>query len=423
MTELHQKIFGRFKNKIIKSQDSEESVTIMKFLMTSTFYPPFHIGGDANHVKYLAEELAKLGHEVHVFYNRDAFAVKRRKIHHAPEFQSGVIVHTYKSLLNLTPYTTYLFGISPRIKKVFKTLVNQIKPQVVHHHNISLLGYDIIDRIGSYVNIYTAHDYWLICPQNDLRINGIQDCSGKSCITCALKRKKPPQLWRYHNGFKRITGKLDLIIAPSTYLQQRLSRELAIKSIVIQNFAPLPPSRIPENEYSDYYLFVGSLEEHKGIFNLLQVFSKSREKIGAKLIIVGRGSLEPKIRHFIHIHSLQELVIFIGAVNKEKLYSLYYKARALVVPSIWPENAPLVTLEALSVGTPVIASNTGGLPEIVGNIDKKLVFEDFIELEHLLTNFHKHDVASNKIREVYEKNFSPNAFVGKYINMINSIGG
>jgi glycosyltransferase involved in cell wall biosynthesis len=391
--------------------------------MTSTFYPPFHIGGDANHVKYLAEELAKLGHEVHVFYNRDAFAVKRRKIHYAPEAHSGVIVHTYKSPLNLTPYAAYLFGISPRIKKAFITLVSQIRPQVVHHHNISLLGYDIINRYGRYINIYTAHDYWLICPQNDLRINGIQDCTGKSCITCALKRKKPPQLWRYHNSFKRITSKLDLIIAPSTYLQRRLSRELAIKSAVIQNFAPLPPSRIHEQEYSDYYLFVGSLEEHKGIMNLLEVLSKSRDKIGAKLLIVGRGSLEIKIRHFIHKHSLQDSVIFIGAVNKEDLYSLYYKARALVVPSIWPENAPLVTLEALSVGTPVIASNTGGLPEIIGKIDKKLVFDDFMELEYLLANFHKNDVASNKIMEVYEKNFSPKAFIDKYIAAIHNISG
>lgn len=390
--------------------------------MTSTFFPPFHIGGDANHVKYLAEELAKLGHEVHVFYNRDAFTVKRKKVHHVPESQPGVIVHTYKSLLNLTPYAAYVFGISPRITKAFRTLVSQIKPQVVHHHNISLLGYDIVKRYGSYVNIYTAHDYWLICPQNDLRINGIQDCSGKSCITCALKRRKPPQMWRNHNRFKRITSELDLIIAPSTYLKRRLSRELAIKSVVIQNFAPLPPSCIHEQEYSDYYLFVGSLEEHKGIINLLEVFRKSRDKIGAKLIIVGRGSLAPGIKHFIHKYSLQDLVVFKGAVNKEDLYSLYFNARALVVPSIWPENAPLVTLEALSVGTPVIASNTGGLPEIVGKIDKNLIFRDFLELGYILENFQKNDVSPSKIKEVYEKFFSPRAFISKYINIVNNIG-
>jgi glycosyltransferase involved in cell wall biosynthesis len=389
--------------------------------MTSTFYPPFHIGGDANHVKYLAEELANLGHEVHIFFNKDAFFVKKRKIHSVPESQPDIVVHTYKSPLNLTPYTAYLFGNSPHIKRAFKTLVNQIRPQIVHHHNISLLGYGILNRHGRYANIYTAHDYWLICPQNDLRRNEVQDCNSKSCITCALKRKKPPQLWRYCNSFKKITDKLDLIIAPSAYLKRRLSRELDIKSVVIQNFAPLPPSHIHEQAYSDYYLFVGSLEEHKGIMNLIEVFSKSRDRIGTKLLIVGRGSLEIKIRHFIRKYSLQDSIIFKGAVDKEDLYSLYYKARALVVPSIWPENAPLVALEAISVGTPVIASNTGGLPEIVGKIDKNLIFEDFVELEDLLSNFHKNDITSNKITEVYEKNFSPKAFVSKYINIINNI--
>lgn len=389
--------------------------------MTSTFYPPFHIGGDANHVKYLAEELANLGHEVHIFFNKDAFVVKKRKIHSVPEFKPGVVVHTYKSPLSLTPYTAYLFGNSPHVKKAFKALISQIRPHVVHHHNISLLGYGIIDRQEPYVNLYTAHDYWLICPQNDLRKNNVQDCNSKSCVTCALRRRKPPQLWRYYNSFKKITSKLDLIIAPSAYLKRRLSRELDIKSVVIQNFAPLPPSPIREQEYSDYYLFVGSLEEHKGIMNLIEVFNKSRGKIGAKLLIVGRGSLELKIRHFILKYSLQDSIVFKGAVNKADLYSLYYKARALVVPSIWPENAPLVALEAISVGTPVIASNTGGLPEIVGKIDRKLIFEDFMALENLLSHFQKNDIGSNKVARVYEKNFSPKAFVSKYMNIINSI--
>ena len=48
--------------------------------MTSTFYPPYHIGGDAVHVKYLAEELAKRGHEVHILHSIDAYNVKRKKL-------------------------------------------------------------------------------------------------------------------------------------------------------------------------------------------------------------------------------------------------------------------------------------------------------------------------------------------------------
>jgi len=302
-------------------------------------------------------------------------------------------------------------------------LVSQIKPQVVHHHNISLLGYGIINRHGSYANIYTAHDYWLICPQNNLLRNGNRECSNNACIACALKRDRTPQLWRYWNRFKKTIDKIDLIIAPSTYLQHRLSQELDVRSVVIQNFAPLPPTHIPKQDLSDYYLFVGSLEEHKGIINLLETFREYRNKIDAKLLIVGKGKLENRIKHFIQEYSLRDSVIFRGAVNKEELYSLYSGARALIIPSIWPENAPLVALEAFSVGTPVIASNTGGLPEIVGKVDEKLIFKDFCELGSLLLNYRKNESAVNKIRDVYWKYFSPKAYIGSYIEAIQGIGG
>ena len=49
----------------------------LKFLMTCSFYPPYHVGGDATHVEYLAKELAKRGHEVHVFHSLDAYKIKR----------------------------------------------------------------------------------------------------------------------------------------------------------------------------------------------------------------------------------------------------------------------------------------------------------------------------------------------------------
>jgi glycosyltransferase involved in cell wall biosynthesis len=82
-----------------------------------------------------------------------------------------------------------------------------------------------------------------------------------------------------------------------------------------------------------------------------------------------------------------------------------------------------VALEALSVGTPVIASNRGGLPEIVGKVDPKLIFRDFFELGNLLSSFHRDNLPSSRIREIYHKNFSPRAFIQKYIEAIHSLTG
>jgi len=389
--------------------------------MTSTFYPPFHIGGDANHVKYLAEELVKLGHEVHVFYNRDAYVVKRRHSLPVLESQNGVLVHEFESPLNLSPYGAYLFGDSLPINKAFRALVSQIEPQIVHHHNVSLLGYGIISKYGSYANIYTAHDYWLICPQNNLLRNGVQECDCNACFSCAIRRMRTPQIWRYCNSFENAISSIDLVIAPSTYLQRKLSQELNIRSVMIENFAPLPPSHIPEQRYSNYFLFVGALEKHKGIMNLLEVFRRSRDRIGAKLLIAGDGSLKSSIVQFIQQHSLSNSVVLLGSLSKEELYPLYLSANALIVPSICPENSPLVIMEAFSVGTPVIVSNKGGLPEIINKLNMHLVFDNFSQLEEILVNFSKKDFPQSEIQHIFEQNFSPHAYVKRYIEALNML--
>jgi glycosyltransferase involved in cell wall biosynthesis len=388
--------------------------------MSATYYPPYHLGGDAIHVKYLASELAKIGHEVHIFYSRDAYNIKRRHLPYLVESEN-ILIHEFKTHSNLSPYSAYFFGNSPTLRRAFRDLVREIKPQVVHHHNISLLGFGILNNTGSVATLYTAHDYWLICSQNDLLNNGYSECINPSCLTCALRHRKPPQLWRYSNSFKNSLRKIDLIIAPCRFLQVRLEQKIDIKSVVIRNFAPYPPSCIPESNYSDYFLFVGALEEHKGIRNLLEVFRRSKNKIGAKLLIVGDGSLKTYIEDFIRQHNLDDFVIFLGALQKDQLYPLYKGAFALLMPSICPENSPLVIIEAMSVGTPAIVSNMGGLPEIMRIVDDSLIFNNLKELENILINFPKKRPDKVKVAEKYTENFSPKIYINRYIKSIEAL--
>jgi glycosyltransferase involved in cell wall biosynthesis len=81
-----------------------------------------------------------------------------------------------------------------------------------------------------------------------------------------------------------------------------------------------------------------------------------------ELRIVGSGSGERRLRELargMRVH-------FGGFVGDEALWELMRGARVVVVPSLWPEAFGLVALEAMSVGTPVIVSDRGALPEIVG---------------------------------------------------------
>ncbi|MFZ3382693.1 MAG: glycosyltransferase [Candidatus Methanoperedens sp.] len=389
------------------------------FLMTSSYYPPYHIGGDAVHVRYLSEELVKLGHEVHVMFSLDGYRYKKPDFKGSlkeTEENNGVILHPLQSPLGKADlYLTYLLGKSSIIKKTFDNLLHEIKPDIVHHHNIFFLGYDILEKQRYYTNLYTAHDYWLICQRFDLMKYGQNECKQKSCLSCTLKSKRLPQTWRRSEEFKKRIGDIDTIIAPSNFMRKRLSEWLPIKANIVHipNFVPHPPKDIKDSGYSNYFLYAGVLEKHKGICNLLKLFKEHGNEIDSKLIIVGKGSLKEKIIDYINKNKLENKVIFLGWVTDEMLWSLYRDARALVIPSIWPENNPIVALEAMSVGTLVTGTDVGGSGEIIGHIDNNLIIKgDGLEEMKLIlnSNFYSKD----KIRQVYNKWYSLAEYMREY---------
>ncbi|MDO8725002.1 MAG: glycosyltransferase, partial [Candidatus Methanoperedens sp.] len=184
------------------------------------------------------------------------------------------------------------------------------------------------------------------------------------------------------------------------------------------NFVPPPPKNIKESGYSNYFLYVGVLEEHKGICNLLNLFKEHSSEIDARLIIVGKGSLKEKIMDYIAKNKLENNVKVLGWVSDEMLWSLYKDALALVIPSIWPENNPIVALEAMSVGTPVIGTDAGGIGEIIGPLDKNLIFKGD-GLEEIRKILEKEFTCSReKINDVYDKYYSSGSYLGKYLSFI-----
>jgi glycosyltransferase involved in cell wall biosynthesis len=385
----------------------------LKFLMTTTFYPPYHVGGDAVHVKYLADELVKRGHEVHVFHSLDAYRLKRKE--QRTEEQSEVHLHTLKSPFGkLTPYKVYSYGNSSFVNNEFTNLVREIQPDVVHHHNISLLGFNLFKKRSNYLNLYTAHDYWLICQRNDLLRNGRVICDKRSCASCVIRTGKPLQLWRRFKNLYSAVNEIDLAIAPSDYMRKKIE-SLNIETVHIANFAPLPKQNIKDAEYNDYFLFVGILEKHKGIDILLEVFAD--KKINRKLVIVGKGSLENSIDLFIKANNMEKKIVYLRWIHYEKLLSLYKNALAVVIPSVWEENCPMVALESLSMGTPVISSNFGGLPEIVEKLDRNLVFENN-DLPDIIKNYDKNRYPAERIKDIYINHYSSESYMDKYLNLI-----
>lgn len=390
------------------------------FLMTSSYYPPYHIGGDAVHVKYLSEELVKLGHEVHVMFSLDGYRYKKPNFNgplNNIEKINGVYLHPLQAPLGkIELYLTYFSGRSYFIKKKFCEILKEIKPDVVHHHNIFFLGYDILNKQGNYTNLYTAHDYWLVCQRYDLMKYGKTECNQNNCFSCILRSNRLPQIWRKGESFRESLKDIDSIIAPSNYMKNKLSEWLKVKTniVYIPNFVPLPPANIKYSGYSNFFLYVGVLERNKGICNLIKLFKEHCNEIDRILIIVGKGSFGNRIVKYIAKNKLEKKIIFLGWISDEMLWSLYNDAVALVVPSIWPENNPLVALEALSVGTPVIGSNIGGLGEIIEYIDKDHIFEND-GLNTIKKVRSKIDEKYKEyIKKIYLELYSSNSYMKKY---------
>jgi len=389
----------------------------LRFILTSSFYPPYHIGGADLHVNYLARELVKRGHEVHVLHSIDAYRVKRGRTQFEA-MEDGVFVHPIETPFSLSSYAAYVSGASRAVTRLFANLIEQVRPDVVHHHNVSLLGYNILARRGNYLNLYTAHDFWLICPNSTLLRRGSQLCDSASCMFCNVSSKRPPQLWRYRESFKNAIRDLDVLIAPSNYLKEKIAGKLNIKAITIANFVPNPPDSIQPSGFSDFLLFAGRLETYKGVLQLISAFNELDRRSDHRLIIVGTGSLEGAIRQWIERNDSSHRIIQFGWMSQSLLYGLLNDANALLVPSISPENCPLVALEALSVGTPVIASRSGGLPEIVEKLDKRLLFQSINELVDILSHFKGDENLSLRARQIYHEYYSPDIFLDKYMALI-----
>jgi glycosyltransferase involved in cell wall biosynthesis len=378
----------------------------MKFLMTTTFYPPLHIGGDAVHVKYLAEELVKRGHEVHVMHSVDAYRMKRGKGMPDENRADGPVVHPLQSPWGAASiYKTYAFGRSVFHEREYERILREVGPDVVHHHNISLLGHTLFRKRGSYRQLYTAHDYWLICQRNNL-MKGGSVCDRRGCVWCCMSGGKPPQFWRSRLRL----GEIDCTIVPSNYMAEKLAG-LDLRITVHPNFVPEPPEEIPNIEEEDFFLFMGVVDEHKGIRILLEAFSKSKQK----LIIIGAGPMAGWVQKVIEEKGLAPRVKYLGW-KSEGRWPYLKKANALLIPSTGLENHPLSALEAMSVGTPTVCSDMGGTKEISSMIsDGWVIPVDDLKTRLIDLVLPKH--TREHIINIYHANFSPNVYLTKYENI------
>ena len=113
----------------------------------------------------------------------------------------------------------------------------------------------------------------------------------------------------------------------------------------------------------DYLLFVGNIQQEKGLVYLIDALKIARDFNG-KLLIVGKGPQEMAMRRRVKEHCIVDRVEFIGTVPHHEVPLYLSAVNALCLPSL-REGCPNIVLESLSCGTPVLASSVGAVPQII----------------------------------------------------------
>ena len=397
--------------------------------MVSSHYPPNHLGGDAVMVQYLADELARRGHEVHVLHDPEVYSlVRNARIRNPVQYEKvGPIIHKPASRSTRSEIILRLsLDWSGKMREEVSGLSRSLKVDVVHWHNTKgFIGRPFAPQDKT--TLYTAHDYYLVCARSNLARPDMSFCQNPFlCQTCLLRWRKPPQLWRV--GHRRVIQPPSEIevICPSDFMSQRLKRDGVTAHHLLRNFVPDPaPSVSAEPSTGDSIAFVGMLEPHKGPRTLLEAFAMSRDRQGFKLHIIGEGSLRSELNDRVKDLGLVDRVSVPGFLPRLEVECIRRNSAALVVPSEWPENAPLTALESLALGVPVLASDAGGLPEIVDSELGSMIFKagDISSLTDCIASLWQNRAhlgeMKRKAREAYVNRFSPALHIAQYLKIIH----
>jgi glycosyltransferase involved in cell wall biosynthesis len=401
---------------------------LFRFCMITTFYPPYNFGGDGIFVHRLSNELARRGHQVDVIHCIDAYRLlARREPERTYDDHPNVTVHGLKNPFGfLSPLATQQTGY-PFFKSA---LIRQILEQgfdVIHYHNISLVGGPKILEYGRGIKLYTMHEYWLICPTHVLFRFNRMACTQPRCFLCSLVYKRPPQWWRYSSLLEAAVKHVDTFIAPSHFSKEiHHQRGLDIPIVHLPNFVPLAEAAAPMPEQpvggipeEPYFLFVGRLEKLKGLHTLIPVFRRYPK---AKLLIAGTGGYESQLKQ---LAEDSDNIRFLNYVSGWQLQALYQRAAAVIVPSICFEIFPLVIIEAFRQQTPVIVRNLGGLPEIVEESEGGFIYDTEEELvsvmDQLLTDSSYRRELGLRGYQAYQQNWTAGAHLKRYFALIREI--
>jgi len=253
-------------------------------------------------------------------------------------------------------------------------LIDDTRPDIVHAHNVyhhltpAIFGAVQKKNVPT---VMTVHDLKIGCPSKlMLAPDGVcERCKGgktwnaigQRCLKDSLALSTVAAIeTTLHRMLGSYRKNVDRFIVPSHFHMNKLIEWglPAEKARYLPNAVDFS-SLEPNGTVGDRFIFVGRLSEEKGLRTFIEAVAQAQ----VAATIVGTGPQEDELRDMAaHIGADVE---FAGYQTGDSLFDLVANARALVLPSECYENAPVVLLEAYGVGTPVLGSDLGGIPELI----------------------------------------------------------
>lgn len=352
-------------------------------------------GGEDSVVATERRLLESAGHEVETH------------LEHNPETVKGSLVG-----LAVSPWNS---GAARRVVRTAESF----GPDVVHIHNTWFrLSPAVVRGVheAGLPTVVTMHNYRLACLNAQLYRDGApcEDCVGNvpwrgvtrrcyrdstlqsAAVATTVMLHRSTGTWKSH---------VDVVIALTNFAAERLvasgvpADRIVVKGNTVNDPGPRP--RSPSK--SDYVLFAGRISHEKGIIDLLGAWEPNSGH-GLELHIAGEGPLESEVRR-----RLPPGVRLLGRHSSEEIRRLLLGARALVFTSRMYEGQPMILLEAMSTGTPVVYPLVGAIPELMANGGWGFVARNESDLRRRLEgldNSREVDRRGRAARSQFESRFS-----------------
>ena len=303
----------------------------------------------------ISDGLLKAGHEVFIITTKPHSELRVASCELRVYYLTSLYYNLNKLPMFIRPFwhAWNLFNFVNYLK--IKKILAAEKCQAVITNNLMGAGYLTARAIKSLKikHIHIAHDIQLVHPSGLMYY-------GEEGIADSLFAKI------YAGLCRQLFSSPDAVIFPSRWLKDfYLKRNFFpdSKILVLPNPVDKLPQPSQERSGNFKFIFIGQIEKHKGVFLLISAFNQIKDKYPeAELLIVGNGARLEQARSQA---AANKNIKFLGWPGDEAADKLLSEADCLVYPSLVYENCPNAIQRAVAARLPVIASDLGGIPELI----------------------------------------------------------